>query len=233
MMRRISCGTGRTEKNESFYISDYVVFDLETTGISARTDAVVEISAVKVRDGKVADEFSSLVNPERPIPFRASAVNGITDSMVRNCPVFETVLADFLEFTGRDPLVGHNISSFDMKFISRDAMRYWGKTIGNPVIDTLPLARKVLPQLSHYKLTDLAEYYGISPEGAHRALNDCRMNQQIFERLAEEKPVMVQAAEGEPSCPRCGRPLKQRNGRFGVFWGCTGYPACRYTQNIL
>ena len=232
MMRRISCGTGRTEKNESFYISDYVVFDLETTGISARTDAVVEISAVKVRDGKVADEFSSLVNPERPIPFRASAVNGITDSMVRNCPVFETVLADFLEFTGRDPLVGHNISSFDMKFISRDAMRYWGKTISNPVIDTLPLARKVLPQLSHYKLTDLAEYYGISPEGAHRALNDCRMNQQVFEKLAKELDGTTGRRMEIKNCPVCGQPLKKRNGRFGEFWGCTGFPRCRYTENI-
>lgn len=168
------------------YTPDYVVFDLETTGISRVYDEVVEISAVKVRGGKVVDEFSTLVNPGRHIPSGASQVNGITDQMVAYAPRFVKVLQEFLDFTEGYPLVGHNIASFDMKFICRDAEKYYGSVPVNDYIDTLPLARKHLPNLSHHKLTDLASYYGLTTDGAHRALNDCRMNQQVYECMVKE-----------------------------------------------
>ena len=167
-------------KKLNTYTSDYVIFDLETTGTSCQSDEVVEISAVKVVSGEIVDEFSTLVNPSMPIPYYASEVNGITDDMVADSPIFEDALRDFLEFAGDAVLVGHNIHTFDMKFIQRDAQRYFGKSIGNDYIDTLQLARAYLPQLSHHRLVDLADYYGIDAEGAHRALNDCRMNQQGF-----------------------------------------------------
>ena len=168
------------------YTPDYVVFDLETTGISRVYDEVVEISAVKVRGGKVVDEFSTLVNPGRHIPAGASQVNGITDQMVAQAPRFVKVLQEFLDFTEGYPLVGHNIASFDMKFICRDAEKYYGSVPVNDYVDTLPLARKHLPNLSHHKLTDLASYYGLTTDGAHRALNDCRMNQQVYECMVKE-----------------------------------------------
>ena len=171
---------------ETKYTPDYVVFDLETTGISRVYDEVVEISAVKVRGGKVVDEFSTLVNPGRHIPSGASQVNGITDQMVAYAPRFVKVLQEFLDFTEGYPLVGHNIASFDMKFICRDAEKYYGSVPVNDYIDTLPLARKHLPNLSHHKLTDLASYYGLTTDGAHRALNDCRMNQQVYECMVKE-----------------------------------------------
>ena len=106
------------------YISDYVIFDLETTGISSAADEVIEISAVKVKGGRVVEEFSTLVNPGRPIPFAASQVNGITDDMVKNSPCFEQAFAAFLEFVVNEVLVGHNIHNFDMKFLYRDAGRF-------------------------------------------------------------------------------------------------------------
>ena len=174
-------GTQKTK-----YTPDYVVFDLETTGISRVYDEVVEISAVKVRGGKVVDEFSTLVNPGRHIPAGASQVNGITDQMVAHAPRFVKVLQEFLDFTEGYPLVGHNIASFDMKFIYRDAEKYYGSVPVNDYVDTLPLARKHLPNLSHHKLTDLASYYGLTTDGAHRALNDCRMNQQVYECMVKE-----------------------------------------------
>lgn len=174
-------GTWKTK-----YTPDYVVFDLETTGISRVYDEVVEISAVKVRGGKVVDEFSTLVNPGRHIPSGASQVNGITDQMVAYAPRFVKVLQEFLDFTEGYPLVGHNIASFDMKFICRDAEKYYGSVPVNDYIDTLPLARNHLPNLSHHKLTDLASYYGLTTDGAHRALNDCRMNQQVYECMVKE-----------------------------------------------
>lgn len=213
------------------YVPDYVVFDLETTGISVAWDAVIEISAIKVFGGRCVDEFTTLVNPGRPIPFSASSVNGIYDDMVKNSPGFEKALGDFLEFAGDAVLVGHNIHTFDMKFLMRDAEKYWGKTIGNDYIDTLMLARRYLPQLSRYRLVDLAGYYRISVEDAHRALSDCRMNQQVYERLGREMKNAVPETGKYKICPRCGQALRKRSGRYGEFWGCSGFPECRYTEN--
>ena len=169
----------------SGYYPDYVVFDLETTGISCYKDSVIEISAIKVVNHKIKDESSSLVHPGRSIPYYASQVNGITDEMVADAPRFEVVLKDFIEFIGGMPLVGHNINAFDMKFIYRDCQNYYGSVLDNDYVDTLKLARKYLPRLEHHTLSDLADYYGISTDGAHRALNDCRMNQKIYENLGK------------------------------------------------
>lgn len=90
-----------------------------------------------------------------------------------------------MDFVEDRILVGHNIHAFDMKFIKRDATRLWGKTVGNDYIDTLAIARQYLPGLAHHRLSDLAVYYGISAEGAHRALADCKMNYHVFEQLGQ------------------------------------------------
>lgn len=214
------------------YTTDYVVFDLETTGISPNHDEIIEISAVKVRGGKIVDEFSTLVNPKRSIPDAASRVNNITDSMVAGAPVISEVLPKFIEFIGDDVLAGHNIQSFDLKFIYRDCSKLFGKIPNNNYIDTLKIARTCLPKLAHHNLGVLAKCYNISTEGAHRALNDCRMNQQVLERLFKNPAINKADNKPEKACPACGRAMNKRNGRFGLFWGCSGYPACRYTENI-
>lgn len=216
------------------YIEDYVVFDLETTGVSPYNDEVIEISAVKARKGKVVEEFSQLVNPKRTIPFAASRVNNITDDMVSDAPFFDEVLRNFLEFVGEDVLVGHNIQSFDMKFIYRDCERYFHQLITNDYVDTLILAKRCFPEWRHRKLGDLADYYGISTQGAHRALADCRMNQRVFELLGKEMNTEKKKTldSNVKTCLLCNLPLKKRNGRYGEFWGCTGFPNCRYTENI-
>ena len=216
------------------YIEDYVVFDLETTGVSPYNDEVIEISAVKARKGKVVEEFSQLVNPKRTIPFAASRVNNITDDMVSDAPFFDEVLRNFLKFVGEDVLVGHNIQSFDMKFIYRDCERYFHQLITNDYVDTLILAKRCFPEWRHRRLGDLADYYGISTQGAHRALADCRMNQRVFELLGKEMNTETKKTHDSnvKTCPLCNLPLKKRNGRYGEFWGCTGFPNCRYTENI-
>lgn len=168
------------------YTLDYVIFDLETTGISPNYDEVIEISALKVKGGEVVDEFNTLVNPGRKIPFGATKVNGITNAMVAEAPAFSHVLAEFLDFAEGLVLVGHNIARFDMKFIWRDAEQYFGEIPQNNYVDTLQVARKHLPKMDHHRLVDLAEYYGISSEGAHRALNDCYMNQKVYECMVSE-----------------------------------------------
>lgn len=208
------------------YVPDYVVFDLETTGVSTQRDAIIEISAVKVKCGEVADTFSTLVNPGRPIPYTASAVNHITDEMVADAPAIEAVFPQFLAFVGDSVLVGHNIQSFDLKFLNQASMGLYGKALDNDYIDTLYMARNCLPQLSHHRLVDLAAHFQISAEGAHRALNDCLMNQKCFEemaRLEQSRKVEV--------CPRCGGELVKRKGKFGEFFGCSNYPGCRFTRN--
>ncbi len=328
----------RTDRAHKSYAEDYVVFDLETTGLRPNQDAIIEISALRVRKGEIVAEFSTLVNPQRPIPPGASRVNGITDAMVADAPHIETALADFLDFIGEDVLVGHNINSFDMKFIQYGAQDLFGRTVFNQTIDTLPMVRRLLPGLGHYKLTDVSQYFQIETEGAHRALNDCIMNQCCYEKLrslagssdtenltqsagvgkrikgagagreirsadvgnqakkqvfkqsmttppsgtteseserlwreltgetnlsgasrskinasavsrsrtnpsaashSEKNPYQVNSGEdgglaGEEclTCPVCGSALKKRNGRYGEFYGCTGFPACRYTQNV-
>lgn len=216
-------------KKISDYISDYVVYDLETTGTSPFNDSIIEISAVKVKDGKVVEEFSELVNPLRPIPPQASAVNNITDDMVSGSPTIEVIMPKFIEFIGDMVLVGHNIHCFDMKFIWRICEELYNQTITNDYIDTLPFARKKLPDLSRHRLVDLALHYGISTDGAHRALYDCRMNQECFERLAKE--ATISSSSGE-ICPKCGSSLKIRRGIYGEFYGCESFPECRYTENI-
>lgn len=218
-------------KKLNIYVSDYVVFDFETTGMSYATDEVIEISAVKVQNGKVVDEFTTLVNPGCPIPYYASEVNGITDDMVGNSPLIQEVLPEFLEFVGDSVLVGHNIHTFDMKFLYRDVERFCGATLGNDYIDTLQIARIYLPQLERYRLVDLADHYGIDAKGAHRALNDCRMNQLVFECLGKEIANPSDEAKAVKKCPRCGNVLRKRSGMYGEFWGCMSYPECRYTQN--
>ena len=130
---------------------DYVLYDLETTGTSSKYDEVIEISAVKVKNGVVTEEFSQLVNPGRPIPSAASAVNHNMDDMVAFAPMFDSVLQQFLAFIGDDVLAGHNINRFDMKFLYRDCERYFGQTLTNDYIDTLKLARLCLPELSHHR----------------------------------------------------------------------------------
>ena len=206
-----------------------IIFDLETTGTSCYNDRIVEIAAVKVSGGKVIDEFSSLVNPEMSIPYFASQVNGITDEMVEDEPTICEVLPDFLEFIGDSVLVGHNIHTFDMKFVCRDCEAFMGRSLQNDTVDTLKLARMCVPELKHHRLGDLASFFGIPIVDEHRALGDCRMNQVVYERLGER----LGSVEGKiRRCPKCGDILTKRNGKFGVFWGCSSYPDCRYTEDV-
>ena len=165
------------------YIRDYVVFDLETTGTSTKKDKIVEISALRVRNGKVIEEFSSLVNPKCPIPYYATRVNNITDDMVADAPAIEEILPKFIEFVGEDVMLGQNIQCFDLKYIYRDCGLYGFEAMDNDFVDTLPIARACLPKLSHHTLSDLADFFDISTDGAHRALADCYMTHRVYEAM--------------------------------------------------
>lgn len=215
----------------SGYKPDYVVFDLETTGLSPETDKIIEISAVRVRKGKVEESFSTLVNPGRKIPAAASRVNGITDAMVADAPMLKSALEEFLLFIEQDILVGHNIHSFDMKFLNHAMEELYKRDLDNDYIDTLFMARSCLKELPHHRLVDLAAHFHISTEGAHRALNDCIMNQKCYEEMGKRLGPAKEESKAAGKCPRCGGELVKRNGRYGPFYGCSNYPQCRYTRN--
>lgn len=209
------------------YAADYVVFDLETTGISAEEDLIIEISAIKVKEHKPVEEFSTLVNPGTHIPIGATNINGITDDMVKDAPGLKTVLTDFLSFAGENILVGHNIQSFDLLFLYKAAEELLRRDVPNDYVDTLYMARLCLPQLPRYRLTDISAYFNIETEGAHRALNDCLMNQQCYEKMGA-----LLGGQKEEICPKCGGVLRKRSGKFGDFYGCSNYPVCRFTRNV-
>lgn len=224
-----------TGKRLNLYAKDYVVFDLETTGLSPKYDEIIEISGIRVREHRPAEEYTTLVNPGVHIPASATKINGITDRMVQDAPPLKEALDQFLTFVGSDILVGHNIHTFDIHFLQNGALREMGRSVANDYVDTLYLARKCLPQLSRHRLTDVAEHFGIETAGAHRALNDCAMNQQCYERLRavwEEQAKKEASDLTRESCPKCGSILVKRKGPYGQFWGCSSYPGCRYTEKI-
>ena len=209
----------------------YVVFDLETTGLSSTEDAIVEISAIKVIDGSVTDEFSTLVNPGIHIPYSSSSIHGITDDMVADAPSTEEALNSFIDFIGDFALVGHNILRFDMKFIQRDVELFFGTTLDNDIIDTLYLSRKYLPKLCSHSLGALADHYDVSYEGAHRALSDCRITLKVYQYLLNEMTEAIKTVNSTDVCPWCGNELIKRNGKHGEFRGCASFPICKYTKD--
>ena len=117
-----------------------------------------------------------------------------------------------------------------MKFMYRDCEKYFDKIPDNDYIDTLSLSRMCLTGMKHHKLTDVAEHYGISTIGAHRALNDCKTNQLVYESLCAD--MKTDTFEKPRECPKCGQYLVKRKGKYGGFLGCSGYPECKYTENL-
>lgn len=155
-----------------------VVFDIETTGFSPLKDRIIEIGAVKIVDGAVSDRFSSFVNPEIPIPFVIEQLTHINDSMVLAAPMIEAVLPEFLEFCQDAVMVAHN-ASFDISFIKQNAARM-GLTFEPTVLDTVSLARVLLPNLNRFKLDTVAKELRISLDHHHRAVDDAKATAEIF-----------------------------------------------------
>ncbi|MDK2903294.1 MAG: polymerase subunit alpha, Gram-positive type, partial [Clostridiales bacterium] len=168
--------------------SDMVVLDIETTGLNAGVDKIIEIGAVKIKDGKYVDEFSSFINPHVPIPLNIVNLTGITDDMVANAPDEADVLQRFMEFAGGAVLVAHN-AQFDMGFIRQHGQKYNLK-FANPVLDTLTLSRQLFKGLKHYKLDTLAHYLHIDMNNHHRAVDDARTAAEILFRCMDKLTEM-------------------------------------------
>jgi DNA polymerase-3 subunit alpha (Gram-positive type) len=163
--------------------TEFIVFDLETTGAKPSPSRVIEIGAYRVHGGRVVAEFQSLVNPETSIPPFIASLTGISDKMVKEAPVFAEVVCDFLDFVGDAVLVAHN-APFDMKFINYEIGRiYEDYRLANPCLCTVQLSRKLLPHIENHKLKTLAEHYAVSLVNHHRAAPDALATAQIFVNL--------------------------------------------------
>ncbi len=164
--------------------NNYVIFDIETTGLSNKNNKITEIGAIKLdENGNIIDNFSQLVNPEVEIPEFITELTGITDAMVADEPTIEPVIKEFYDFIEDSVLVAHN-STFDIGFI-RENLKKVKLSIDNPVLDTLELSRASFPSLKNHKLNTLAKYLNVSLENHHRAVDDAKATTDIFLKILE------------------------------------------------
>jgi DNA polymerase-3 subunit epsilon len=184
---------------------DFIAFDLETTGTVAGVDQIVEIGAVKFINGQLDAVFSTLVDPKRPIPPGASAVNGISDDMVVGKPTIDTLLEPLAEFCSNLPMVAHN-ASFDTQFLISDIRKHELPAPKGIVLDTLPIARKVIPGLANYKLGTLIQHLKIPSSDFHRAEEDATYCGKLFIELVKRISVNGQPPAIENLIALTGRP---------------------------
>ena len=162
----------------------YIAFDLETTGLRPTYDRILEIGAVKVEGGEVTGTYETFVDHGITIPERIVELTGITEEMVDGSPDIRTAVDGFLEFAGEGVLLGHNVM-FDYSFMKRNVVNLGG-TFERKGLDTLTIARLLLPELEGKSLDKVAAHYGIIQEHHHRALDDAMTTARIYERLREE-----------------------------------------------
>lgn len=183
----------------------FVAFDLETTGTVPGVDQIVEIGAVRIIDGQVESVFSTLVNPQRPIPPGATAVNGITDAMVAGKPLIEDLLPSFAEFCGTDLLVAHN-APFDCQFLTADIKKFETSAPQGIVVDTLPMARRIIPGLPNYKLGTLVQHFKIPSTEFHRAEEDATYCGMVFWEMVKRISIGSKAPQAENLVFLTGKP---------------------------
>ena len=171
------------DANDKELSQTFVVFDIETTGFSNTNDKITEIGAVKIENFKVVDKFSELINPQKDISYKIQELTGITNDMVKDKPTIDEVLPKFIEFIGDSVLVAHN-AEFDMSFIS-EKCRQQNIEFKNRSIDTLTLARVLLPELKRHRLNVVAKALGVPLLNHHRAVDDAQATALIFIKFLE------------------------------------------------
>ncbi len=183
----------------------FIAFDLETTGTVPGVDQIVEIGAVRFNNGEVESVFSTLVDPLRSIPPGASAVNGITDDMVRGKPRIETLLASFTEFCEDFVMVAHN-APFDAQFLTADIKKHEAPAPRGIILDTLPISRKVFPGIPNYKLGTLVQHLKIPSAGFHRAEEDATYCGHVFMELVKRISIGGKPPQLENLIALTGKP---------------------------
>lgn len=195
-------GEAKKLSEEKYFGMQYVAFDLETTGINYRSNEIIEIGAVKIKDGKLGDEFNVLVKPARPISSEITDITGITNDDTKDSPPIQDVLPSFMDFIGDSVLIAHNID-FDYPFL-RDALKKsLGRRLNNKTYCTLVQARSRMPGQSH-RLGPVAEALGIELKDWHRASADAKAAGLIFLHFVEEDNVLNRDAYFRQYAARAG-----------------------------
>ena len=166
------------DANDKDLSQTFVVFDLETTGFSNKNDKITEIGAVKVKNFEIVDRFNELINPEKDISYKVQELTGITNDLIKDKPTIEEILPRFMEFIGDSVLVAHN-AEFDIGFINQKC-KEMNIEFKNKSVDTLMLARILLPHLKRFKLNNLTKELGVPLHNHHRAVDDAAATAQIF-----------------------------------------------------
>ncbi|BCB03391.1 PolC-type DNA polymerase III [Bacillus sp. KH172YL63] len=165
--------------------STFIVFDVETTGLSAVYDTIIELAAVKIKDGEIIDKFESFANPHHPLSATTIDLTGITDDMVQSAPEIQDVLRDFHRWIEDDILVAHN-ASFDMGFLNAGFQKAGISKATNPVIDTLELGRLLYPQFKNHRLNTLAKKFDIELTQHHRAIYDAETTGYLLLKMLKD-----------------------------------------------
>ena len=169
-------------ENDEKFVNDYVVLDLETTGLSPNKNEIIEIAAIKVKNDKVLEVYNKLIKPDNGISEFITSITDISKEMIENAPNIKDVIKEFNDFINDEIIIGYNIC-FDLNFISDKSIKHLGKDINNKYIDVMKLVKTVFPQIKHYKQTDIASLFNIDTNSAHRALKDCEMCKSIYDKI--------------------------------------------------
>ena len=172
----------KNSRNQSLD-SEYVVFDIETTGLFKKHNKIIEIGAVKVKDGEVVDTFSEFINPGVPIPYQIEQLTSINDDMVKDAPMFDVIVPRFVEFCGDDIVVAHN-ASFDTGFVRMNAEEL-GLKFDNTVLDTMTLSHILLPELGKFTLDRVCKELKVVNAHHHRAIDDAEATAKVFFKLLD------------------------------------------------
>lgn len=165
-------------------VDDYIVVDIETTGLDPKVNKIIEISALKIKNREIIDKFSYLINPKCEIDDFITSLTGISNDDVKDASTIEEVLPEFLNFVGNQILVGHNIS-FDINFIHDNCINNNLNVIINDFVDTFWISQKVLNNMSSYSLKSVCKRFEIVNDNAHRALSDCKATYSCYEKLKD------------------------------------------------
>lgn len=171
-------------KNTLNFPESYVVIDIETTGFDTQVDAIIEVAAIKYKDGIEQERFQELINPQYPIDSFITELTGITNKMLEEARFEEEVMIDFYNFINDSIVIAHN-AHFDINFIYDSLLRVHNIKFDNDFVDTLRISRRLLTELKHHKLKDIATYFNFEYSSAHRAAFDAELTFKIFESLRE------------------------------------------------
>ncbi len=191
----------RPHKGKSLvdFPKDYTVIDIEINGNTNENVSLLEVSAIRYRDFKEVDSFSSLISQSREIDWFIKNLTGITDDMVAFAPRTEEVLYNFYDFIGNDILLGYNVN-FDINFLYDYLFELCGLNLSNDFVDVLRISRKVLPKLYSHKQIVVAQHYGISTKGAHRAKVDCEICNACYLALKNDIISKYESLENFLKC---------------------------------